>query len=743
MRKIVLFIVISFQILCADEVKSVKFDGLMRLSPDVARGMTSLIVGETITPEKIDIAIKNLFKQNYFDDIYVENSGGNLTFFVKERPSIAKIDIKGVATNDKKAITELIGIKQGNVYDIFSIQKAKERVRQFYELKGYFDTIVSVETKRLSESQNALELKFDINRGEKIIIEKINLIGAKKLSYGNIEPSIANKQKEILGFLWGFNDGGLKIFELPNDSARILDEYYKKGYLDAAVSTPYLNAFLDNYTAELTYNISEGERYKVGKISFDVPEFAGIDTNEVKDEFRLEYGDKMNSAKLRHDTAELENAIAQQGYAYAQVFPQMQKKAGHVVDINYKALPGKKVYVKNVVISGNEKTADKVIRRELYLTEGYLYNRVDIKDSTNALKRTGYFEDVDISEQRVDETQVNLLVKVKEAPTGAITGGIGYGSSDGLLLNASVSENNVFGTGIKLGLNVDRSDNELSGRISLTNPRIFDSRYSLGGSIYSSKYNWFNYEEIANGFTLSLDRQVGRNANISLGYILEQSDIRKLSPFLENSGYKKGKSIKSSVIPGIGYNSTDDYFLPREGVITSTSFEYAGVGGDEKFTALNTNFAWYKGLMNYMDYDLIFRYKARFQKVWDKGYLPINERLYLGGVGSIRGFESRSLSPRNSLSNDKKTKIGGEITFSNSAELSFPLINRIKMRGVLFFDFGTIGNKKIDEIYRYSMGTGIEWTTPIGPVQFIFAKPLNDKPSDDVNKFEFVIGRRF
>lgn len=738
MRKILFIVLILCEIMCAQEVKSIKFDGLLRLSPDVARGMTSLIVGENITPDKIDTAIKNLFNQNYFDDIYVENLDGHLTFFVKERPSIAKIDIKGVATNDKKAITELIGIKQGNVYDIFSIQRAKERVKQFYELKGYFDTIVSVETKPLSQSQNALELKFDINRGEKIIIKKINLIGAKKLKYGDFEPVIANKQREIFGWMWGFNDGGLKIFELPNDGARILDEYYKKGYLDATVSTPYLNSFLDNYTAEITYNITEGERYKVGKISVDVPEFVGINTQDIKDDFRLESGDRMNVAKLRRDTMDLENAIAQQGYAYAQVFPQTQKHKDYSVDIHYKANPGEKVYVRNVRISGNEKTSDRVVRRELYLTEGYLYNRVDIKDSTNALKRTGYFEDVNIEEIRVNQKEVDLLVNVKEAPTGSITGGIGYGSSDGLLLNASIAENNVFGTGYKAGINVDRSNNELNGRISLTNPRIFDSRYSLGGSVYASKREWFNYKERANGFTLSLDRQIGRNSNVSLGYVLEQSDVSELSNYLKMVGYKEGKSIKSALIPSIGYNSTDDYFLPREGIIASNSIEFAGVGGDEKFIGLDTNFAFYKGLLDLIEYDLIFRYKARFQQVWDKGYLPINERLYLGGVGSIRGFDSRTVSPKH-----KGQKTGGEIAFNNAFELSFPLINRIKMRGVLFFDFGTIGNEKINEIYRYSTGVGIEWTTPIGPVQFIFARPLNDKIGDKTSKFEFVIGRRF
>ncbi|WP_228568342.1 outer membrane protein assembly factor BamA [Campylobacter sputorum] len=740
-KQVILALLTTYSCVYGIEIKSINFEGLVQLSPTVATQIAGLGIGEELTPQKSDRAIKKLFEQNYFNDIYIDNKDGHITFIVKERPSIAKLDIEGVVTNDKKTIESLIGIKQGQIYDTFGMEKAKERIRQFYEVKGFFDTVVVVDTKPIAEGSSGLHVTMKVNRGEKIIIQNVNLVGAKELDYSDIEPAVANKQKEILGWMWGFNDGGAKIFELANDPAKILDEYFKKGYLDATVSTPYFNAFMDNYTAELTYYITEGERYKISDITLEIPDFVGVNADEIKDNFKLEVGDTMNSQKLRFDTKKIENAVANKGYAYVRVIPQTDKNQdNHTVAIHYKVIPGNQVYIRNVHIAGNEKTADKVIRRELYLTEGNLYNRQDMFDSRNALKRTSYFDEAQIKEERVNDNQVDLLVDVKEAPTGSITGGIGYGSSDGLLLSASLSDTNVFGTGLKGVIGIDKSDDELSGRIGLTNPRLFDSRYSLSGMVYANNYDWDTYEEDAYGFTTSIGRQLGRYTNVSLAYVIEQSDIKKLSDSLIRTGYKTGKNLKSAFIPSISFDNTDDYYLPRNGIIASTSLEVAGAGGDSEFFKNRTKFNIYQGLADYIGYDLILRYKSEFQKAWDNGYLPINERIYLGGMRSIRGFDSRSVSPKNIYGDE----IGGEISFNNSVELSFPLIDRIKMRGLVFFDYGMIGEgNNIDQIKRYSTGAGIEWNTPIGPLQLIFTKPLNDKAGDDTNTFEFMIGSRF
>ncbi|ELN7860557.1 outer membrane protein assembly factor BamA [Campylobacter coli] len=720
-------------------IKEIKFNGLNHLSNASALNLTGLKIGETINLDKINTAILNLYKQNYFENIAVEENNGILNIIVTEKPSIAKISITGIASNDRKQVESILGIKRGTLFDEASAKEASERIKAYYEAKSYFDTIVEYRKKTL-ENTEGLELEFIVNRGENIVINNVNLSGAKEFSYSDIEPSIVNKEKEFMGWMWGRNDGKLKIFELSNDSARISDEYMKKGYLDVQVSSPYLKTYTDTYQANLTYFIKEGKPYKIESISIENPLFSEEENIQNVKNLRSTQGKLINIEDIRKDVKTIETQSADLGYAFAEVYPDIQKNdQTQEASIVFKVIPHDKVYIRNVIISGNSRTVDRVVRRELYITEGNLYNRTDLSESTNALRRTSYFDDVEIKEEKVDDTHIDLIVNVKEASTGAISGGIGYGSSDGLLLNASLSDTNIFGSGIKSSVSVDKSDDTLSGRISLINPRILDSQYSLGGTLYSNDYEWDNYSEKNYGFDITLGRQFARYYNVSLTYNLEQSDIYHLSPTLLRTGYELGKTIKSSITPAITFNNTDDYYLPRKGIIASTSLEYAGLGGDQEFLSSSSKFNFYQGLQDYIGYDLIYRYKASFYKVWDEGYLPINQRIYLGGIRSLRGFESRTVSPKNEWGDE----VGGTIAFANSVELSFPLIDRIKLRGSVFFDYGMIGNKNLDEIQRMSTGLGIEWITPIGPLQLVFAKPLNDKKGDDTNTFEFNLGTRF
>ncbi|RTJ93858.1 outer membrane protein assembly factor BamA [Campylobacter jejuni] len=739
MKKHLISICALVAIANAATIKDIKFIGLNHLSNASAINITGLKIGEEIDPVKINTAILNLYKQNYFENIAVDNNNGILEIIVTEKPTIAKVTITGIASNDRKQVESILGIKRGTLLDEGSIKEAIERIKAYYEAKSYFDTIVEYKKKTL-ENTDGLELEFIVNRGENIIIDNVHLSGAKKFSYSDIEPSIVNKEKEFMGWMWGRNDGKLKVFELSNDSSRIADEYMKKGYLDVQVSPPYLKTYTDTYQANLTYFIKEGKPYKIKSINIENPLFDDKQNAQTVKDLRSSVGKTINIEDIRKDVKTIETQSADLGYAFVEVYPDIQKNdQTQEATVVFKVIPHDKVYIRNVIISGNSRTVDRVIRRELYITEGNLYNRTDLSESKNALKRTSYFDDVNIKEEKVDDTHIDLIVDVKEASTGAISGGIGYGSSDGILLNASLSDTNIFGSGIKSSVSVDKSDDTLSGRISLINPRVLDSQYSLGGTLYSNDYEWDNYSEKNYGFDITVGRQFARYYNVSLTYNLEQSDIYHLSPTLLRTGYELGKSIKSSITPAITFNNTDDYYLPRSGIIASTSLEYAGLGGDQEFISSSSKFNFYQGLQDYIGYDLIYRYKASFYKVWNEGYLPINQRIYLGGIRSIRGFESRTVSPKNQWGDE----VGGTIAFTNSVELSFPLIDRIKLRGSVFFDYGMIGRKNLDEIKRMSTGIGIEWITPIGPLQLVFAKPLNDKKGDDTNSFEFNLGTRF
>ena len=736
MKKFLVLLLMSVLSVVASTVKEIRFESLIHISSEVAKEMIKIKEGDELDIEKVDSSIKILFKQGYFKDIWVTEESGVLTFHFREKPVIAKVDITGFGSGKEDEVLEAINIHKGDIYDIKKIEAAKKQIIKYLEQDGFFDSIVEAKTEELNPG--SLKLDLIVSKGENIIIKKINLCGAKKLDYDDFEPYIANKEKEFLGWLWGRNDGKLKVNELELDSFRIKDLYMKEGYLDATVSTPYLRAFYDGYFADLTYMISEGKVYRIRSIDIKLSEPV-IKVQKLKEDMRVRVGKIFNIDKLRDDLKSIEKKIADLGYAYVRVYPDIKKdKKNAKADIIINVIPGQKVYINEVRISGNTRTIDRVIRREMYLSAGDLYSYTDLKDSTNALRRTGYFDSVTITKKKVADNRIDLLVKVEEAHTGSIIGGIGYGSYDGLLLNASISDKNVFGSGIEVGLDLDYSSKTTKGSLYFANPRVFDSIYSLSGSIFNKTYELYEYDEDKKGLNLTIGRKFGRFIRGSISYELQESELSNVSDTLDTELYRIGKTIKSSITPSVSYNSTDDYFLPRSGILANASFEFAGLGGDEKFLKNYYSFSYFYGLEDIIDYDLILRYKAKLSLAVDNGYLPVNEKFYMGGMKSVRGYKSGSLSPKNSSGD----LVGGNRMFANSVEASIPLIKSAKMRMLFFLDYGMIGEDSFD-INRAGTGTGIEWISPLGPIQLIYAFPIGSEEDDQTSSFEFTLGRRF
>lgn len=740
MKQLLILSLMIVSFLQAATVKSLKFDGLIHLSEEVASEMIGIKAGDSVDIEIIDKAVKILYKQGYFKDVWVEEvSDGNIVFYFKEKPTVAQIEIDGIGESDKEKVIEFLGMRKGEVYDIEKAILSELRIIKFYEAQGYFDTVVEHKTDVLTES--SLKVSFLINRGEEVFIKSVEMCGAEALEYSDFEPNIANKEAEFLPWMWGFNDGKLRLSDLPNDSSRIKNVYMEYGYLDAKVSEPFLKAYLDSYTASLTYNIDEGEQYKIGIVDIQMPKDF-MDLEDIKKAMVLKTGDVFDVTRLRRDIKRVETAVANLGYAYARVIPDIDKKTDEAIsDIYLRIIPGEKVYINDVRISGNSRTIDRVVRRDIFLAAGDLYNRTDLTDSKGALGRSSYFETVNIVEKRVSKNKIDLIVEVTEASTGSIGGGIGYGSSDGLLLSANLSDSNIFGSGMSAGVDVERTDNELSGRLSLTNPRVFDSVYSLGGSIYRrATENTYNsttdYDVTTTGFNITLGRKLGRFWGVSLGYVLEDKQY-------DPSTALYADLLKSSIIPSLRYNDTDNYQLPREGISFQTSLEFAGVGGDAKFAKSVTKFNYYYGLRDRFKYDLILRYKSQFKYLIDNGNVPVDEYLTMGGISSVRGYDSGSIGPIDSVTAPGYSFYNGNMMFANTVEASFPLIERLKMRGALFLDYGMIGYDSIDDQIRAGTGFALEWISPMGPISLIFAHPLLEEAGDQTATFEFTMGRQF
>jgi len=727
----------------AEIVKTIKFEGMIHLSKPVALRMLNFEKGDNVNVRVIDQAIKRYFQQGYFKDIWVEMDKGNLVFHFIEKPVISKIELKGWKADDKDIIDSVIQIKKGSLYDIDKLEAAKKRIKEAINKKGKIDSVVEIEKKLLPNG--SIKVTFIVNPGEEIIIEKLRYSGVKKLDSDDFNKVIANKQHQFMGWFWGRNSGKMSLRDLKYDNLRIRDFYMQHGFLDSIVSEPFVRVDFDNYIADMSYQIHEGDAYKISDIAFSQTEHV-IDNSKLLKAISLKKGEIFNIKEFRKDAEKIKTIIANLSYAFVQVVPDLQKdKKNHKVKVIFKIMPGERVKIRNVIISGNTRTLDRVIRRELYLGPGDMYSLTDLKDSRTALGRLGFFDANTIEEKRINNDTMDLIVKVKEAPTGNIQIGGGYGSYGGILLSVAVNDRNIWGSGISVGVKAEKSQTSKNYSFNISNPRLNDSDFSGNFSIYKSIFDYNSYSVASDGINFGLGHRFTRHitGNIGYGYSKNSYTVNSdLNTSTFDTFFFESYS-KNSFTVSVKYDDTDDFYLPREGLSLRQSFEKAGVGGDANFIKSRTNFAKYKGLNDYIGFDAIFRYKARYYSVIDTGYVPIAEKFYMGGIGSVRGYQSYSLSPEIVDGSGILRKIGGKQTFSNSLELSLPLVPAAKMRLVAFADWGFIGENKLDEISRGGYGLGLEWFSPVGPIQLMFSRPLNKQPGDTTSSFDFTMGQRF
>jgi len=768
-KKIALAWMLLGSLLLAQKVTQIKFEGLAHLSPSVAQEIADIRVGDQMDAGKINESIKNFFSQGYFKDVWVDKQGGTLIYHFKEKVAIANININGYGSgNDGKDLLSGIGLKKGDLYDNRRAQKAKETIIERLEAKGYYDTVVELSTEPIGES--SIALTFDVNKGEKIKIKKINFVGADELGQGDLELDLANKEADFLGWMPFLNNGVARIDQLEYDAFRVKDVYMKHGYLDAYVSKPLMRVDFGSYNAEVDYQVSEGNQYRVGEVSIS-QNIEGLDSEALLDNLTLKKGKIFNIKRMRADMKNLKEAVGNLGYAYANVAPQMHKNPEtKTVNLQYMLQAGQEVTINDVLISGNDTTKDRVIRRYLYLAPGDKFSAIDLKDSKNALGRTGFFEKVDIQSQRISEDKINLLVNVKETSTGTISLGGGYGSFEGLMVNASVSDKNFLGSGISASAGFDISKISTNYNLSFTNPKLWDSQYSLGFSVYKKKSEYTNFTQDQLGGSLTLGREFLRHfhASIGIGYVDNQSEAND-NNFTSSSSFNSGNLVldqqtrdlfygdkykKTSIYAALSFDNTDDFYTPRTGMIAAINMEFASLDGNSNdvnltqypkgygnYIKTSAKLGLYYGMEDWIDYDLILRFKARATTIssGEGEKIPVAEKLFMGGIGSVRGYDPYSLTPGDA--NGFVT--GGKKRASVTFEASVPLSTAAKMRVAAFYDYGMIGEDSFTEIKRSSVGAVLEWQSAFGPINLIFAKALDDKPGDRTSSFEFSMGTKF
>ncbi|MDA3945371.1 MAG: outer membrane protein assembly factor BamA [Helicobacteraceae bacterium] len=735
--------------LFAATISEIKFVGMVHISESVAKSMLKVEVGDELDVEQVDETVKAFFEQGYFTDIWADAENGVLTFHFVEKPVISKIKMSGWKESDKDIQESLLQIKKGALYDEERLQAAKKRIVEALSQEGKIDSVVEIETEYLDNGSVAVE--FKVNEGETIIIEELQYSGNKGLDAEVFEAQIANKAQQWMGWFWGRNDGKMQLAELGFDPLRIRDVYMQNGYLDAKVDEPFVRVDFDSYTAQMSYQLSEGEVYRVSGIVLS-QSHAVIDEAILREVVLLQEQEPFNIKTFREDADRIKTKIADLGYAFVQVNPDLRKdKENRTVEVVFRIMPGEKVYIRNVIIAGNGRTLDRIVRRELYLGPGERYNLTDLRDSKNALGRTGYFESSTIEEKRIDEKTMDLIVKVKEAPTGNVQLGGGYGSYGGILLSVGVNDRNIFGSGINVGVKLEHSQRTENYSFNISNPRLNDSDFSGNFSIYKSVYQYNDYSVNSDGVTMGIGHRFTRFITGYLGYNYAAVSYDNIDPqyFVLNPQLVQyfESYNKSSVTVSANYDNTDDYYLPRSGWAISQSFEKAGVGADANFFKSRSTVNKYNGLEPYVGFDAIFRWKNRYFAASDTGFLPQAEGFYMGGLGSVRGYESYSL-PYIIDGDGNAVRVSATQTASSNLELSFPLVPKAKMRFSIFYDVGWIRTGRpelgdVPDMFRMGYGAGLEWFSPVGPLQLVFANPVNPAADDKISHFEFTIGQRF
>ncbi len=630
------------------KVKSISYVGLSYMSDMLANEIVKIRVGDIVDSKKIDTAVLALFNQGYFKDVYATFEGGILEFHFDEKARIAGVEIKGYGTEkEKDGLKSQMGIKKGDTFDEQKLEHAKTALKTALEGQGYYGSVVEVRTEKVSEG--ALLIVFDVNRGDSIYIKQSIYEGSAKLKRRMIESLSANKQRDFMGWMWGLNDGKLRLDQLEYDSLRIQDVYMRRGYLDAHISSPFLKTDFSTHDAKLHYKVKEGIQYRISDILIEIDNPV-VPLKTLEKALKVKRKDVFNIEHLRADAQILKTEIADKGYAFAVVKPDLDKdEKNGLVKVIYRIEVGDMVYINDVIISGNQRTSDRIIRRELLLGPKDKYNLTKLRNSENSLRRLGFFSKVKIEEKRVNSSLMDLLVSVEEGRTGQLQFGLGYGSYGGLMLNGSVSERNLFGTGQSMSLYANiatgggrsypgmpkGAGRMFAGNLSLTNPRIFDSWYSSTINLYADYRISYQYIQQGGGFGVNIGRMLGNRTHVSLGYNLNVTKLLGFSSPLYNRYYSSTKQIiipsqpvcvsslglllglrqvQSCSTPGstrvgqtppvtglwdrdyhtpitssftldVSYDNTDDYYFPRNGVIFSS---YATMSGLPSSGTLNS-----------------------------------------------------------------------------------------------------------------------------------------------------------
>lgn len=742
-------------------IDKIVITGEKKIEESAIRAKIQTHAGEKLNPTTISQDIRDLFAMGYFFDVIVEKETKQgqliLTYRVVEKPTISEIKFEGNEELETTELTEALGIKVYEILDLAKVNTAIAKLEKLYEDKGFFLASIKshVET---SSKENTAVLKFEVNENEKVKVAKIRFLGNKQVSSTRLKSVMQTQEGGYFSFMT--SSGAYKQDVFDRDLQMLLYVvYYNEGFIQAKIDRPQVYITPDKKNIYLTIRIDEGEKYNVGEITFSGDLL--FTDSELYNEIATKPKELFVYSTFQADMIKLQAKYGDLGYAYANVIPRTRaREKEKLVDLTFEIDKGNKVYLGRINVLGNSKTRDKVVRREMLIHEGELYNETNKRESLNGIKRLGFFEDVAFNTKTPQGRPeiMDIDIVVKERNTGQIQLGAGYSNYGGFLLNGQVSQTNLFGRGQNLGLSIDFSNKRKVFDLNFTEPYFMDTEWSLGGSVYYSDRELPEYDESKQGIGIRVGHPLARYLEGSIGYRVDDTTLK-----LHAGGDKilypveTANGITSAVTSSIVFDNRDDRFAPTEGLYDSLSLEYAGLGGEIEYTKGLVNARYYKKVF----WDVVWRNNLNYGFISPGRSgkdVPFNQLFLLGGANSLRGFDWFSIGRKKKsdlawtqlIGNPNQDLLalkpfGGTQQFYYNLEFQFPLINEAGIKGVVFYDMGYADDDFTLSDFRSNWGFGFRWFSPIGPLRFEFGIPFARKEvyGERAVNFQFAIGSPF
>ncbi|HEU5305117.1 MAG TPA: outer membrane protein assembly factor BamA [Gemmatimonadales bacterium] len=717
-------------------VKELVVEGNRRVQEAVILSRVQTRIGAPFNPSQLSDDLRSIFALGFFDDVQAKvedfEGGIKVILVVMERPFVRDVEFVG---NKKLATSDLqdqIDIRLGSVYNPVEVRKAQEKLHDYYEQSGYFEVKITPETERLSGGD--VKVIFTIDEGRRIKIDRIVINGNQGLSDRQIKKVLVTQEREYF-----FLRGTLQRQKLDEEVERILSLYNDHGYIQARVEGYDISVDRDKARVTVTFSIVEGPQYRVDQVR--IQGVTLFPDEEVRRLVRLKPGDIYSRSKLRESVGAIADLFSSIGRAAADVIPRSEPfPATAKVNLTFDIVEGPEVYVERINISGNTRSQDKILRREIPMAEGDLFTLQKLQRARQRLINLGYFETVEASTAPgADRNRIIVNINVVERPTGIFSIGGGFSSVDNLIGTIDLSQRNFLGRGWEATLRIRVGGTTQQGIISFTEPWLFDRPLSAGFDLFNLRrvYDEYDYDSLGGGLRMS--HPFAEYWRWHTGYRLTRDEVDDV---VETASAElqaeEGVRVTSLVSGALIRDSRDNILAPTRGGHTSMNLDVAGLGGDSQYIKTVASTSYFQPI--WLNHVLSARIEGGAGWGWGGEDFPLFERFYLGGPNTFRGVKFRRISPVD----ETGTRIGGTSYLLGNTEYIIPLFFGIRVAA--FFDIGNVygfGTPFDPTDTREAVGAGIRWASPFGPIRIDYGVLLDRKEGEDFGALHFSVGSPF